>query len=236
MATSNTEGASSQEPPFLIYYSKPSSSEELQHASESGLMERAFTRSEFWTLIQRAASLLKSLGVGAGSRVAHYFSANDPLDLVFRVAATLQGAVPVTVNWQADSVERILYKISTTGAKVVLSDPQTPKSVLEQIKAHEIGRGVAFVEAHQALEQEPEPAQAPETENEAENETVETKLPLTATKIVIFTSGTTGNPKGVQLTYQNYRTNRRAMEQLVGVSPNEVRGREIAGERTRQGR
>ncbi len=39
------------------------------------------------------------------------FSDNRLEDLVLRLAAVRVGAVPVTVNWQADSPARVVYKV-----------------------------------------------------------------------------------------------------------------------------
>ncbi len=88
---------------FLLYYSK--------NAATGALDVKPTTRAEFYRLALGAAHVLQSHGVAKGSYIAHYFSANHPLDLVYRLAAALLGAVPVTVNWQADTYERILYVV-----------------------------------------------------------------------------------------------------------------------------
>ena len=56
------------------------------------------------------------------SSQVHYFSDNRFEDLVFRLSAVLTGTVPVTVNWQADTPERVVYKVSVTQSKLVLMD------------------------------------------------------------------------------------------------------------------
>ena len=100
------------------------------------------------------------------------------------------GAVPVTVNWEADPVDRFVYKLTSTESKVLLVDSGTP----------EWGR----VEGakHAAVVDTSDPALL----------TVEGTQPLVVTKehdtkIIIFTSGTTGKPKGVQLPYSAYICN-----------------------------
>lgn len=100
--------------PFLTFYS-------------STKMIESYTRTRFLTLSLQATNLLRDvLGAAAGDRHVHYFSGNAVEDLVLRTASILVGTVPVTVNWQADSIDKILYKIRTTGAKFVFVDPGTP--------------------------------------------------------------------------------------------------------------
>ena len=43
----------------------------------------------------------------------------------------------------------------------------------------------------------------------------------TFTRIIVFTSGTTGKPKGVQLPYRAYQANQKTFEQFLEVSPNQ---------------
>ena len=61
------------------------------------------------------------------------------------------------------------------------------------------------------------PARAPHlpgTEPLSESDFAE--VPTSQTRIVIFTSGTTGNPKGVNLPYTCYECNRASFEQFLG--------------------
>jgi len=189
--------------PFLNYYRK---------GPDGELDVRTLTRADFFNLAKRAAAVLSSLGVGDGDYIAHYFSANDPNDLVFRVAATFIGAIPVTVNWQADSYSRILYKLQTTKAKVVVVDVETPADSIARLKQDTTAH---FIVASEAI--------AAAKSNEFEESSIHQNIATTHPRIVIFTSGTTGNPKGVKLTYKNYRTNRRTFEQFLQVHPEEVR-------------
>ena len=80
------------------------------------------TRGEFWHLGSTAGTLYEDLGLTKGERVIHGFSCNSPCDLVFRLAGTLSGIVPVTINWQSDDLERISGKVALTGARLFLYD------------------------------------------------------------------------------------------------------------------
>ncbi|MBE9477771.1 MAG: AMP-binding protein, partial [Chloroflexi bacterium] len=110
-----------REHPFLNYYT----------FEKGGVRKRSLSRGEFWDLAQSAASCLSRFGVGKGGRVVHCFSANSLHDLAFRLAAVLVGSVPVTINWQADNNERICYKATVTGAKLLVYDRGFSKRVVE---------------------------------------------------------------------------------------------------------
>eukprot|EP00750_Incisomonas_marina_P026566 INCI5924.6.p1 GENE.INCI5924.6~~INCI5924.6.p1 ORF type:complete len:669 (-),score=70.25 INCI5924.6:311-2017(-) len=191
--------------PFLVYYYKD---KDAPH----GLAAAPMSRAEFWRRAKIAAGILQAQGVAAGSYVAHYFSANDPTDLVFRVAATLVGAVPVTVNWQADTYERVLFKVTTTKATLVIADASTPREAVDGIQRDSSAK-VVQVSADMFGESVSVPSSLPESCAVAK---------MHDPRIVIFTSGTTGNPKGVKLTYNNYRTNRRTFEQFLAVRPKDA--------------
>lgn len=188
--------------PFLIHYIK---------GHDGALKSIPFSRIHFWKRAQKAAAILHKKGCKRGCHVAHYFSGNEPSDLIFRVGATLIGAIPVTINWQADNFERILYKLSITNSKVVLFDASTSKKMLE--KLGQVAK-CYYINASSALDES--------TNNDLLVPPFCLNIPITHPRIVIFTSGTTGNPKGVKLTYKNYRTNRRTFEQFLQVSSTKV--------------
>lgn len=85
------------------------------------VVEQHWLKSEFMALVGRTVSLLTSKSVTYGTRVVHFMSGNCVEDLALRTASIFIGSVPVTVNWQADSIEQIKYKISVTDSKLVSS-------------------------------------------------------------------------------------------------------------------
>lgn len=87
------------------------------------------TRGEFLTLAQKAASVLASSGLSAGDCHVHFFSCNTLGDLAFRLASVMLGTVPVTINWQADTPERVVHKVRVTSSALVLVDDGTPADV-----------------------------------------------------------------------------------------------------------
>ena len=177
--------------PFLTYYSI---------LPDKSVRRERFTRGDVWSLARRAAGVLRSHGLGLGDCFAHYFTGNRPADLAFRLGAAMVGAVPVTINWQADTPERIAYKLQLTGCRLAITDAGTPPDVLA---------GVA-VFAAEGLADEPE---LPEDAFCCDG-----GLGHEATRIIIFTSGTTGQPKGVRLPYRSYATNRRTFESFLCIA------------------
>lgn len=108
----------------------------------------------------------------------------------------LLGSVPVTVNWGADTTARILYKINKTNASVIFTDAaSTDKFEISKIKE---GTNATIVNVDEAFA-------ANTFEPIEESEFV--SLEGSDVRIIIFTSGTTGDPKGVELSYDNYKCN-----------------------------
>ncbi|MFC1987837.1 AMP-binding protein [Chloroflexota bacterium] len=179
--------------PFLHFYS----------FQERRIEKRTFTRGEFWDLARSAAAQLGNLAMSKGSRITHCFSSNSPYDLVFRLAAACLGCVPVTVNWEADSDETIIYKVKITGAKLVVYDD----GFVDRIKRIKpLLPSVSFLEAKEV-----------ESFTPADQLTYP-PVSYDNERMVIFTSGTTGRPKGASLSHRSYLANRLTFESYFGMS------------------
>ena len=177
----------------------------LNHYTFEGrdIQKRSFTRGEFWDLACSAVAYLIDHGAVKGDRVVHCFSFNNLYDLVFRLAAVLVGCVPVTINWQADDNERILIKATVTEAKFLLYDKDFA-SRIEEIKPKLVNMSlleVKNIEAYQLTSRWDYPTMGYDDE-----------------KMIIFTSGTTGEPRGASLSHRSYLANRFTFEQYFGVS------------------
>jgi len=178
---------------FLNYYTFP----------EREAKKLALTRGEFWDLACSAAAYLSEHGLSKGDRIVHAFSSNNLYDLVFRLAAVLVGCVPVTINWQADDNERVLYKSKVTDAKLILYDDGFASRV-EDIKPELLP--MSFLEAEKVKGyQTSSPLTCPPLSYDDE-------------RMIIFTSGTTGKPKGVSLSHRSFLANRLTFEQYFGMS------------------
>lgn len=187
------------EEPFLFFYRLEKS---------GGIHRRGLTRGAFLSLARKAAEALRAAGQGKGCRILHCFGANDVHDLAFRLAGAMIGTVPVTVNWQDDPLERLLYKCHRTKATMVVTGASFDPALREGLKAKL--PDVPFFDAD-GLEEGGESAAEPYEPDLGEEDT----------KIIIFTSGTTGDPKGAQLAYRSYRNNRAAFEQMLEIRPSD---------------
>jgi len=177
----------------------------LNHYTFEGrnIQKRTLTRGEFWDLACSGAAYLIDHGVSKGDRVVHCFSYNSLYDLIFRLAAVLVGCVPVTINWQADDNERIIGKATVTDAKCLLYDKDFA-SRIEEIKPKLATKSfleVENIEAYQLTSDWAYPT-----------------LDYDDEKMIIFTAGTTGEPKGASLSHRSYLANKLTFEQYFGVS------------------
>jgi hypothetical protein len=112
--------------PFLTWYTV---------AADKSIQTTSYTRGEFLTLALKACRVLRDAKVGPGDCHTHFFSCNTVGDLAFRMAAALGGTTPVTINWQADTPDRVVYKAQITQSKLVLFDDETPTDVLSLMSA-----------------------------------------------------------------------------------------------------
>lgn len=184
------------ERPFLHYYTiNP----------DKSVAKRLFSRGEFFTISAKAVSVLKKAGCGKGKFFLNCFGKNNYADLAFRLAATMTGAIPVTVNWQADTLECLIYKIKLTSPTLILCDNAYNLQILS-----DISKNFPAIIIYNVSELERE-------STIAERDFISDFDPEDC-RMVIFTSGTTSYPKGVKLPYRSYKTNGLTFEKLLCVS------------------
>jgi acyl-CoA synthetase (AMP-forming)/AMP-acid ligase II len=179
--------------PFLIFYA----------VGKEDLRKRTFTRGEFLDLAGRGAVCFEERGLSKGDRVVHGFSDNSPYDLIFRLSSVMAGSIPVTINWQADDNERLLYKVRITEAKLVLYDSDFAGRI-EEVKSGL--PGVKFFPVEVIDTCKPSALRAAPS------------LSYEDDKMIIFTAGTTGLPKGVRLSHRSYLANRLTFEEYFQLS------------------
>ncbi len=170
-----------------------------------------FTRGAFWSLACRAASVIRRHGLSKGDCFVHCFSANRCADLAFRLGATMVAAVPVTVNWQVDTPRNVAFKIRLTQSRLAITDGGTPRELLDALG--DVHPQIAIFHADQLSEQ----PELPEDEF-----CCDADMNHEATRIIIFTSGTTGRPKGVRLGYRSYETNRKTFESFLRIGEQDL--------------
>ncbi len=97
----------------------------------------------------------------------------------------LIGTVPVTVNWQADNIDQVKYKITATTSKLIFVDDKTPHLTEMQLSfpsaTFVLSTSILLLEEFDDILSLIESSQL---------------ISHSDVRCIIFTSGTTGNPKG----------------------------------------
>ncbi len=159
------------------------------HPQDPALVTRdeSWSYEEFGQLVSRASEFLKHRGVEAGSRTA-IVGANHPAYCVAYFAA--QNLASVTVEIAAhESLETLSRVISDTKASFLVTDRS---DLLEELQGTVAGESFdAFLAESRAGSKDALPLTPVEVEEDA---------PAS----IVFTSGTTGLPKGVLLSHRNF--------------------------------
>lgn len=155
------------------------------------------------TASEEAAQLLRSTGVRSGDRVV-ILAENCASAVAFIFAASRLGAwaVPVNARLAGPEVDRILAQ--ATPRAVVLTVAVSPDAAAHAERLKAAGRRGTYGDVAVAA---PYPSR-PEADDEV--------------AVMLFTTGTTGLPKGVMLTHANLRFAGRASAELRGMRPGDI--------------
>ena len=168
--------------------------------------DHVLSYTELLDVSARMATMLRDLGVAPGDRVALQLP-NVPAFPVACYGALLAGAVVVPMNplLKAREVE---YYLTDSGAKVVIVGDQMTEAA--QQAGASVGAEVLVVGPLGPSELPDEPAELVERDD-------------WDTAVILYTSGTTGKPKGAELTHFNLASNARtAAETLTEIGPRDV--------------
>ncbi|MGA9595449.1 MAG: long-chain fatty acid--CoA ligase [Acidimicrobiia bacterium] len=150
----------------------------------------------YQTLADRSAALanaFRGLGIRAGDRVA-YLGPNHSTYFDVLFGATALGAIMVPINTRLAAPE-VRYVLSDSGADVIVAAP-THEGVL--------GNALAGSEGHRVISTGLELDEMIES---AHRTWVDDEVALDDVAIIMYTSGTTGRPKGAMLTHGNLTWN-----------------------------
>jgi acyl-CoA synthetase (AMP-forming)/AMP-acid ligase II len=161
--------------------------------------DRRQTYQETTTRVQRLAAALADLGIAKGDRVA-VLDTNSSRYLETYFATSMLGAVFVPLNYrvQADELE---YMVTTAGARLLMVGNRYV-SLVSGIRDR-----LRCVSQYVAMESpQPEMVGFEELITQAPWEASEVEVDEAHLNILMYTSGTTGRPKGVMLTYGDFVT------------------------------
>jgi long-chain acyl-CoA synthetase len=173
---------------------------------------RSISYAELDLQAARAAAVLRDCGVGCGDRVALLLP-NIPNWVVCYLAVQRLGAIAVSVNTHLKAPE-IAFILSDSGARVLLTSaalyPQAALDELPRVRHVLLAEGErAGVPSLDALAAQAEPA-GPAREMRPDDPAA-----------LVYTSGTTGVPKGALLSHNNVVQNMRAKRRYMGVRPDD---------------
>lgn len=159
----------------------------LQKIDKEGIVVSTFTRHELLEAVEKTAAWLGQAGIKEGDVIALAMS-NSPELLFISWAAWASGIVTAPLDIKRDTMEDHLYKIDLAGVKLVIS------------------------ESGQFTEDEkkkfPVPiVELPSLDSLSSQQTIVWKEGLDHLSLILFTSGTTARPKGVQLSLLNLIAN-----------------------------
>ncbi len=173
--------------------------------------DRRYTYSEFEERVNRLASNLRNVGLQKHDRVA-FLCPNTPAMLEAHYAVPAAGGILVAINTRLNSQE-IDFILRHSGAKFLFVDVELQPLVepinLEGIQMVRIDDTGAADDPYEEFLAGGSPEQV-ESWLEDEEETVS----------INYTSGTTGNPKGVMYTYRGAYLNGLAEVISTGMSSN----------------
>ncbi len=183
--------------------------------------------SETWLARARHLALgLNALGVGRGDRVA-LLSENRYEWFLIDAALQILGAVNVPI-YSTLIPQQIAYILTDSQAKAVIVSDAIQKAKIDEVRSdlYFLGQVISI-----------EPTQAPdattleavESQGKADAETHGDRAEKLAAEVqpsdlasIVYTSGTTGDPKGVMLTHRNLVSNVKASLQVLPIRDSDI--------------
>jgi long-chain acyl-CoA synthetase len=170
-----------------------------------------FSYRELDARVSRAAHLLTGLGVGAGDRVA-LFLPNIPEFCVAYLAAQKLGAVAVSINVMSRAAE-LRYLLADSGAVALF----TTAGLMAEVTP--VRAGLAELRAVIICEGESAAGLTLEAAADRPDRFPTRAMSAGDPAAILYTSGTTGKPKGAVLTHGNILSNTRTTARCVGGRP-----------------
>jgi long-chain acyl-CoA synthetase len=170
----------------------------LQACNEAGDIVENISYAQLLQKIESAAASLHKFGLQKGDRLALAFR-NSPDLLIWSWAAWGSGIVTVPMDTKRDTPELYAYKINLNAAKVL---------ILERGIRVEKMPGVR-IKVHSGFDSTPDA-------------NIQWEAGLSHQALVLFTSGTTGHPKGAMLSLENLIVNAQGIREWLHFTADDV--------------
>ncbi len=155
---------------------------------------RSVTWAQLHDRVNAVAAAMAARGIGFGDRVAIMMT-NRPEFLEVMFAASALGAIAVPVNFRL-TPDEVAYMLTDSGATLLVVEEATGETAARARVA--CGREIGFVSTGATAGADPWFADPPEV---ADPPGVD--VPEDSPALIMYTSGTTGRPKGAVLSHQN---------------------------------
>lgn len=188
--------------------------------------ERRITYVELDETSARIAQALRSRGLGHGDRVAMSLT-NVPAFTAIYYGILRAGAVVVPLNVLLQEAE-ILYHLENSGAAAYFTIEGGPEMPVGQraraaFSKSQQTRWLCIVDSHDAdaengVERCGDTERLGDVIQQSAPAFVPEQIDPSDTAVILYTSGTTGRPKGAELTHANMTSNAKAGRTVFGVS------------------
>ncbi|MBE2225305.1 MAG: long-chain fatty acid--CoA ligase, partial [Anaerolineae bacterium] len=176
-----------------------------------------WTYAEFNGRSNRLASFFKDeLGIKQGDRVS-ILAQNSADYFVVLFACSKIGAILNTLNWRL-AVPELAYILNDCTPRVLIYEPEFETAVTELISQTSIETTICMTESNQGSGLSYESALAAGSPVDFEGP----RLSYDETWAILYTSGTTGRPKGAQVTYGNFFYNAVGMGRAIDLTSQDV--------------
>ncbi|MBI4051525.1 MAG: long-chain fatty acid--CoA ligase [Elusimicrobia bacterium] len=181
------------------------------------LRDKSLSFKEIGERSRQLADAFSRRGIGKGNCVAIVLR-NSPEFIITYFALTRLGAIAVPINFLVQKVHELEYMLKDCGAVGVV----TQNEFLENLKS--VKRNLSSLKYLWCTDYSEEGTENFWTFLNSKLSTHNPQLPTSSEDVVtiLYTSGTTGSPKGVMLTHHNLLTNCEGALQLLNIIPDDV--------------